>query len=161
VRAPSDVVEEFVSRIGAEFPKSREWLRSHPEYVRDAKLNRKMLRAHEDAMDDGIKADTPEYFQAIERTLGITKPPTNGSGASHDDPMADAATEVTPTPEQKPQRRAAPAAAPVSRSGGGTGSRPNTVRLTPQEVEMAEMMDMSLEEYARNKVALQKEGKLN
>jgi len=67
--------------------------------------------------------------------------------------MADAA---------QPVKRAAPAAAPVSRAGnGGNGSRPNVVKLTPAEVEMAGAMGMTPEEYARNKVALKKEGKLS
>ena len=35
------------------------------------------------------------------------------------------------------------------------------VRLTAQEREMASMMGMTVEEYAKNKLALQKEGKLN
>ena len=59
------------------------------------------------------------------------------------------------------QRRSAPPAAPVSRSGNGTGSSPNVVRLTSAEREIASMMGMTDKEYAKNKVALQKEGKLN
>jgi hypothetical protein len=59
------------------------------------------------------------------------------------------------------QRRQAPPSAPVTRSGTAPGTRPNVVRLSAQEREMAEMMQMTETEYARNKLALQKEGKLN
>ena len=59
------------------------------------------------------------------------------------------------------QRRSSPAAAPVSRSGTGTGGgSPNVVRLSADEREMAKMMGMTAEEYARNKLALIKDGKL-
>ena len=62
-------------------------------------------------------------------------------------------------------RRAAPAAAPpaapVSRSGTGTGGRPNVVSLTRAEREAARDMGMTEQDYARNKVALIKEGKLS
>ena len=56
---------------------------------------------------------------------------------------------------------AAPAAAPVSRSGTASGTRPNVVRLSSEEREMASMMGMSPEDYARNKIALKREGKLH
>jgi phage I-like protein len=58
------------------------------------------------------------------------------------------------------QRRSAPPSAPVSRSGSAPGSRPNVVRLSNAEREMANMMGMTDMEYAKNKQALQKEGKL-
>jgi hypothetical protein len=109
-----------------------------------------MLAAHNLVTADGIAPDTDEYFDSVESILRVRR-----SEPVHqaDDPMADAAK---PT-----QRRTPPPSAPVSRSSGGPGSRPNTVRLTSQEREMASMMGMTVEEYAKNKLALQKEGKLN
>ena len=72
---------------------------------------------------------------------------------TYEDPMAQSAS-VT-------QRRSAPPAAPVSRGGNGTGSNPNRVTLSAAEREMAQMMGMTNQEYAQNKLSLQKEGKLN
>jgi hypothetical protein len=100
-------------------------------------------------MADEIPADSDDYFDAIESTLRVRRQDNNRDY----DAMADAAK---PT-----QRRSAPPAAPVSRSGGGGGSRPNRVTLTPAERDIASMMGMSPEEYGRNKLILQKEGKLN
>jgi hypothetical protein len=57
-------------------------------------------------------------------------------------------------------RRSAPVAAPVSRSGQAPGTRPNVVRLTSEEREIARFNKMSDQEYARYKMQLQKEGKL-
>ena len=141
----SDPVEAFASRLSS---RSADWVRAHPEFVRDPAKNRKMIAAHELAVADGIAPDTDEYFTAIEETLRVRpqrQAPVQEEGAM------DYSAKVT-------QRRdAAPAAAPVSR---GTSSRPNVVRLTAAEREMAEMMNMKPEDYAKNKMALQKEGKL-
>jgi phage I-like protein len=57
-------------------------------------------------------------------------------------------------------RKAPPPAAPSSRAASnGSGGR-NAVTLTREEREMAGIMGMTPEEYAKNKVALKKEGKL-
>lgn len=138
----TDPVEAFAARLT---PRSANWVRAHPEYVTDPAKNRKMIAAHELAVADGIPTDTPEYFAAIEETLKI-KP---------QDQMVE--QEATSGAAKVVARRdAAPAAAPVSR---GQPLR-NAVRLSAAEREMAEMMGMKPEEYAKNKLALQKEGKL-
>jgi len=144
VAAPADPVEAFARLLS---PKSADWVRKHPEYVRDPKLNRKMIAAHELATADGLAVDSDEYFASVEETLRIKAKPV----AETNDTGDEFAAKVV-------QRRdAAPAAAPVSRGGS---SRPNVVRLTAAEREMAEMMGMKAEDYAKNKIALQKEGKL-
>ncbi len=144
LRVPTDPVEQFATKLSAP---SAAWIRAHPEYVRDRAKNAELLAADQIARARGIAPDSPEYFRSVERTLDLSAP----------DPIADepSATQATGG------RRAAPAAAPVSRSGNGQGSRPNTVRLTSEEVEMARNMDMKPEEYARHKLALQRDGKLN
>ncbi len=154
-RAPADPVEQFCAQLSAP---SATWVRAHPEFVRDGHKNRQMIAAHEIAIARGHKADTPEYFQSIEKTLDLTPAVarTESTKTEQDeDPMAEAAKPVNGG------RSAAPAAAPVSRGGNGTGSRSNVVKLTAAEVEMASNMGMSPEEYARNKILLKKEGKLS
>lgn len=141
----SDPVEAFASQLS---PRSADWVRAHPEFVRDPAKTRKMIAAHELAVADGIAPDSDAYFEAIEQTLKV-RPAV--APQQEDGDASSYAAKVT-------QRRdAAPAAAPVSR---GNGNRSNVVRLTAAEREMAEMMNMKPEEYARNKLALQKEGKL-
>lgn len=141
-QAPSDPVEAFAAQLS---PKSADWVRKHPEYVKDAKLNRKMIAAHELAMADGMPVDSEEYFSAIEETLKIKAAP----------PQTETSDEFAAKVTQR--RDAAPAAAPVSRGGG---SSTNVVRLSAAEREMAEMMGMKPEDYAKHKMALKKEGKL-
>ncbi|MEN6608592.1 MAG: hypothetical protein ABFD60_15205 [Bryobacteraceae bacterium] len=142
-----DPVEQVKASLS---PRSAAWVDQHPEYVRDPRLFRKMVAAHELAVSDGIEPDSDEYFASVERTLGLERRLTE-----------ETEVNVVSEASQATQRRAAPAAAPVSRSGTGGGSRPNVVRLTAAEREMAEMMGMSEKDYARNKLALQREGKLN
>lgn len=143
----TDPVEALASQLS---PRSAAWVRRNPQFATDPRQYQKMLAAHNLVTADGIPPDTDEYFQSVESILRVRR---SEPVQQADDPMSDAAK---PT-----QRRTPPPAAPVSRSSGGPGSRPNTVRLTAQEREMASMMGMTVEEYAKNKLALQKEGKLN
>jgi hypothetical protein len=142
----ADPVEALASQLS---PRSADWVRRNPQYATDPRLYQKMIAAHNLAMADDIPADSDDYFEAIEDTLRMRR---QDNGRDYD-AMADAAK---PT-----QRRSAPPAAPVSRSGGGGGSKPNRVTLSAAEREMASMMGMTPEEYGRNKLTLQKEGKLN
>ena len=140
---PVDQVEAFASQLS---PRSADWVRKHPEFVRDPRLNSKMIAAHNLAVADGIPADTDEYFRAIEETLKVA--PKAAQGDTDDDYAAKVVQ----------RRDAAPAAAPANR--GGQTNRPNVVRLTREQREMADMMGMKPEDYAKNMMALKKEGKI-
>jgi hypothetical protein len=140
----ADPVEQLASQLSAP---SAAWVRAHPEYARTPRLTQKMIAAHNLVTADGIVSDTPEYFASVEKVLGISAPVEQESALS---------SASAPS-----QRRPVPAAAPVSRTGTATGTRPNIVRLSAEEREMASMMGMTPEDYARNKVALKREGKLH
>lgn len=143
-----DVVEQFASRLT---PRSAAWVRAHPDYVRDPRLNQKMIAAHQMAVADGIQADTDEYFDYVEDVLRI-------KGQAHRSGDDDEAMSAAAKPAQ---RRSSPAAAPVSRSAmSSDGSRPNVVTLTAEEREFATMNGQTPEEYARNKLKLIREGRL-
>ena len=149
-RAPAvDPVEALASSLS---PKSAAWVRAHPEFATDGEKFEAMIAADKLARRT-TKPDTPEYFTRVERLLEIDK---GTDDAGSDDPTFEAAKVV--------HRREAPppSAAPVSRAASATGGgKPNVVRLTAAERDMAQMMGQSVEEYARNKMALQREGKLN
>ena len=143
-------VEALASQLS---PRSAAWVRSHPEYAQQPRLYQKMLAAHNLAVADGLPEDSDEYFESVEGTLKIKKPEANIQEKQ------DEALSVAAAPTQ---RRSSPSAAPVSREPpNNSGNRPNVVRLSAAEREMATMMNMSDQEYARNKVALIKEGKMN
>jgi len=145
-RTAADPVEALASQLT---PRSAEWIRAHPEAVHDPVMNRKLRRAHEDAIDDGLEADSDEYFSYVENRLNVRKPVQQQEAA-----LSEASTSTAG------RRAAAPPAAPVSRSGTGTGGRPNVVTLTRAEQEAARDMGMTPKEYAENKMALVKAGKL-
>jgi len=144
-----DPVDNLISQVEPQSPKSAQWLRANKRFLGNEKTLRKMFNAHTEAIDDGIIPDSEQYFEYLENRIGISSAERNYG----DDAMSEAAK-----PTQR--RQSAPAAAPVSRNGTGTGSRPISVRLSAAEREMASMMKMTDEEYARNKVALQKEGRI-
>ena len=153
-QVPLDPVEAYASRLT---PKSADWLRSHPEVVN--KISR-LSRAHEDAIEDGIVAESPEYFRFIESRLGYS------NNASYD----ESPSEPAPSPREAPSLRKSVASAPVSSSSTSISPRsssPNVMTLTPSEVEVALLMEPELsrekaiESYARNKATLIKQGKLS
>lgn len=140
---PADPVEAFASQLSR---RSADWVRQHPEFVTDQRLNAKMIAAHNLAVADGIPTDTDEYFEAIEQTLKVTR---KAAQTETDDQHAAKVVR---------RRDAAPAAAPSNR--GNQSASSNVVRLSSAQREMAEMMGMKPEEYAKNLVALKKEGKI-
>lgn len=142
-----DPVEAFASQLS---PRSATWVRNNPQCVTDPRMNQKMIAAHNFAMADGYEADSDDYFNFVETTLGMRK---RVEAAPEEEVMSTAASST--------QRRSSPPAAPVSRSNNTNGTRPNVVRLSAAEREMADNMGMKPEEYAKNKLALQKEGKLH
>lgn len=157
-RAPADPVEAYVAEVAPQWPRSAQWLRSHPDFVTDKNKNQQMLAAHQLALARGHAVESDAYFASIEKTLDLGAPVVIKPDPKQDDtpdPTADAAKPVNGS-----GRTAAPASAPVTRGGNGGGSRPNVVKLTPAQVEMAQNMGMTAEEYARQVVVLKKEGKL-
>lgn len=148
-----DPVEMYAERLS---PKSAAWLRAHPDAVH--KINR-LTRAHQDAVEDGIVAESPEYFEFIESRLGIAAAPA----ASHDEPAQELPRSAAPTKKSV-------ASAPVSSSTTSINPRssadPNVMRLSADEVEMAVMAEPDLPRekaiaaYAQNKAYMIKAGRM-
>ena len=143
----NDPVEKFASVLT---PRSADWIRSNPDYARDPKKYDAMVRAHNHAMGEGYIPDTDAYFQHVEMRLGLRRAPET---EVEDDVVSVAAAPV--------QKRTAAPAAPTTRMASNSSGKPTTVRLTPEQREMASMMGQTPEEYARNMVALKREGRLN
>ena len=131
-----DGVEIVARGMGSQ--RSAEWVRRHPEHVVNGALSPKVLSAHYSAVDNGHTPDSDDYFAYIDRSLG---------------------GRAAPVQQETPR---APTAAPVARDVAQSpgAQRPGTVRLTSSEVATAKALDMSLEDYARHKRALQEEGKI-
>lgn len=128
----TDPVEALAVQLS---PRSAQWVRTHPDFARDPRLNQRMLAAHNLAVTDGLAVDTDGYFAAIETTLGVRKP-------VDDSPLSEAAE----------RRDVAPPAAPVRRDLNGTG-----MRLTAEDREMAALNKMTDNEWANEKAKIEKE----
>jgi len=145
----NDPVERVASQLS---PRSAAWVRAHPQCVTDQRLYQKMVGAHNIAMADGYQVDSDDYFGFIEQQMGFRKaPPPVDDGE-------DVALSVAAAPTQK---RTSLPAAPTTRTASGTPSKSQVVRLSAEMRDMASMMGMTPEDYAKNMVALRKEGKLN
>lgn len=134
-----DPVEAVASQLS---PRSAQWIRAHPETVRNAKTYTKMLGLHNVAVADGLVADSDEYFEYIETNLGYRKPKQEVQ--QDEDPQAQAAKPMAP-------RKPSPPSAPPSR-----GSSNNRVTLSAAQREAASISGVTEEEYARNLVAEKK-----
>jgi len=150
VVAPAPTYEDPVEALASQLsPRSAEWIRRNPQFVRDPRMYQKMVSAHNIALADGYAPDTDDYFNNVEETLRMAR---RAPVEYDEDPTASAA-KVT-------QRRSAPPAAPVSRGGNGMGSRQNAGHLSREEKETARDLGMTEEAYARNKALLKKEGRM-
>lgn len=139
---PQQQFDELLSRVT---PKSAAWLRNNPQAAENME---KLSAAHNAAtVLKGIPVESPEYFSFIENELGI------GSN-------------------KQPNRKPAMASAPVSSAGYSSGRSSSytggsTMTLSAAEVEQALLIDPDLprekaiEQYARNKAALIREGKMS
>lgn len=144
VSAPKgDLVDQLASQVS---PKSAAWLKESREHLKSEREVRKMFRAHEDAIDDGIAPDSDEYFEFIEQRLGIRK---------NLDESETRTTAESPLSAAAVRKSVQPSPAPVSRGS----SRPNVMRLSSAEADTARSLGMTPEEYAKNKAALIKEGR--
>lgn len=145
----TDPVEKVASQLS---PRSAAWIRAHPQCITDPRMYQKMVGAHNIAMSDGYVVDSDAYFDAIEGHLGFKKAPQVAEEPEEEITLSAASAPV--------QKRTSVPAAPTTRTASGTGNNKQVVRLSSEMREMAAMMGMSPEEYAKNMVALRKEGKI-
>lgn len=110
--AQTDPVEEYIN--GRSAPTAA-WLRQHTEFITDPTKNAKLTSAHWDAVGEGLKVDTPEYFAHVEKRIGLKK----------DDPST----------QQQLQRRPTAPTAPGGDVGGRGGV--SEVKLTRGEANSA------------------------
>jgi hypothetical protein len=149
----SDPVEDFAARLT---PRSAAWVRAHPEFVTDQRLNQKMLAAHALAMADGCAPDSDEYFSSVEETLKLSRQPQRRAREEEDDenPLSEAAAPA------KVRNSSPPPAAPPSRSASSNGARTSTITLTREQRQTASDLGMTDREYAKQLALLKQEGRL-
>jgi|SRR5882672_446580 len=125
-RRAGDPLEEHISKFTAP---TASWLREHRDWLIDPRKNARLTSAHHVAVAQGLEPDSTEYFEHVEKTLGLRDAPEarNGSGNGQ-----------TRTATRLP----APPVAPVnggagSHSSGASDNRSNQVYLTKGEKSSA------------------------
>jgi hypothetical protein len=116
---------------------------------------------HQAALNAGLADTSPEYFDFMSQQLAnLQRPAAAATGLA--DEMRERVAHVQPPPQPEPQPitnapRPSMVSAPVSREvPNGSGRRQSgKVTLTPQEVEFARVSNVSLEEYAKQKLRLE------
>lgn len=147
-----DKVEELARTLT---PKSAAWVRAHPDFVNDVTKNRRMIRAHEDAIDEGHAPDSDGYFKFVEAKLKITPASVGDADAGAGGEALSGAAGGKGRGEGT-GRGAAPPALPPNRGGGG-----NARRLTQEQKEIAKQCGMTEEEYATSLDALKADGRIH
>jgi hypothetical protein len=133
-------VNQFETQLEQFTPRTKAWVRQHPETMTDQKTHHRAMTAHYDAVEvEKLAPDTDEYFNYLNQRLNYEKP-------------ADGRVAV-----QK-HTRSAPAA-PVTRAGDSSSLSSDRVKLSGREVRAAEDLGLSLSEYARRKQLMTKEGR--
>jgi hypothetical protein len=160
-----DPIETFIE---SRSDPSKRWLREHREFLTDQRKSLKLTAAHNDALAEGITADSPQYFEHVEKFLGLRETPKAVEANGEAKPAAAPA-----------KRAGAPPAAPVSGSGGGMSSSGSNRTVTLTKSEAAAATDGTLiwnfddpsgnkkfkkgdpigvQEFARRKLELQRQG---
>lgn len=135
-QTPSERFDAYIAQFS---PRAQQYLRQHPEYATDERLNRRLLRAHGEAVDEQqLVPDTDAYYRFL------------------DDRMAPAAQRTT---VPSVGGRGAPAA-PVSRQPINGSSVTGTVTLSPAEREAARIAGISEVEYAKQMLAAEAMGEI-
>lgn len=137
-------------------PESKAWIeRNSGWFNKDQKKTRLALLAHQEATEvEGLKPATPEYFEFIEGKVEDKFP---GTVVRDDDDEEDEEEE----PPARTERRPAQGAAPVTR-----GARPDastrrggrTIHATADQVEMAKVAGVTVQEYMASAAELKRTG---
>lgn len=131
----------FEAQLEQFTPRTKAWVRQHPETMTDQKTHHRAMSAHYDAVEvEKLAPDSDDYFKYLNQRLNYEKTAADGRVAV-----------------QK-HTRAAPAA-PVTRAGDSSSLSTDRVKLTGREVKAAEDLGLSLSEYARRKQLMTKEGR--
>jgi hypothetical protein len=69
-----DPVEAFCE--GKTEPSAR-WLREHRDWVTNPQKNARLTSAHFDAVAEGLTPDSSEYFEHVERAIGLDRRSAN------------------------------------------------------------------------------------
>lgn len=139
-----DPIEAYASTMS---PKSANWLRSNRSFLQDVggnliQRNQLLLvAAHNKALAEGLEQDADDYFDYVEKEIGMRKRASRREEIEEDEDDSALSSAAAPT-----RRSVSPPAAPVSRGG----TRKGTFTLTPAQREAAKFSQVTEEQYYQN-----------
>lgn len=126
-RVASDPFEDHVSKFTE---RTAQWMRDHRDWIVDPKKNAKVTGAHNFAVSEGLTPDTDDYFEFVEKMIGLRQDQSARNGAGNGQQQ-----------NRAPARRVTPMVAPVNGGAGGhssgSGDNRETVKLSQGEARMA------------------------
>jgi hypothetical protein len=135
--AHTDPVERYVA-LNRISPRSAEWMRSHRDVIdNNGSPTPKLLAAHYHAVAHSIGEGTDAYYAHLEQQMGYMSPVPQDRQAPGQVVNLEA-------------RRTPMATAPVSRDSPSAPPSPTSVRLSPEQLEAAEISGMTPQEYAKS-----------
>ncbi len=108
---------------------ARAWINDHPQFNTDAVYRGVATAAHEQAINDGMTADSPAYFRHINAAVARFE---KGREAPQEKPMSNGGARPNGNGHTS-------SAAPSNRGGAGGGSRSGTVNTLLGPVSVSEM----------------------
>lgn len=147
---PSSATDPREEYLRTRTPRTAAWLRGNDRFFTDDQWRRSVLSAHDFAVNvRRLVPDTDSYFNFIEEQVGLRTPV----------PAATTAAPEPPPPPARPPTPAAPAAG-STHNAARPGTRPDEVRLSPEEREFCRLNDIPEARYAARKRELIEEGQL-
>lgn len=138
---PSDPFEASIAGVS---DPSKEWCRRNKaDLTKSPTRANRALVAHQEAIESGHKADSPEYFKFLDKQMGYEA-----------NPAVTKTTTKTAKPVGK-ARTAAPGGSRSAPSGGGA----EEVRLSKNEIAIAKSFNMTPKQYAEQKKEIIKNGR--
>ena len=129
--------DPYASSIKEFTEPSRQWLLKHRKHIEgNQRAGMKAQGLAQLAMAEGIQVDTPEFFDYLDKGMGFAE---------------------VPTKRAKPAAARPQTAAPTGSRGGG--GKPTEIMLTAAQRKMAVDMGMTVKEYAKNLMEIEKNGK--
>jgi len=123
---------------------AQQWIKkSAPQFRESKEFRSKAIKYHHLAIGNDIEVDSPEYFEFLEKKLGLREEDTQVDDAT------DVDTQTSQRTTQKTAVKKPVTAAPVNRQSTNTTATKGGrfVKLTPEELEAAEISNMTPDEY--------------
>jgi hypothetical protein len=80
--APITSGDSFEDHLSRFTEPTAQWMREHREWVEDPRKNAKLIGAHHMAVGEGMAQDTDDYFEFVEKTIGLRGNNSNRGGRS-------------------------------------------------------------------------------